>query len=520
MPVPLRVLLVSASEDDAQQVIDELRLSDYVPSYERVATAHAFREALTQKWDLILAEPDSTDLQALTALDILRETGADIPFVAISGRAPEETVLEVLKAGAAGYITRDHFSRLGAAVARGLSQAEGRRERARLEQQFRQAQKMEAVGRLAGGVAHDFNNLLTVITGYADLLLTGGSLRPSQRSAIEEIRRAAERGGALTHQLLAFSRRQPFSRKVVQLNALILNMQKMLSRLIGEDIDLITIPAAEPDTARTDPSQLEQVIMNIAVNARDAMPGGGKLIIETANAEVDRTYAGANVDLKPGSYVVVAISDTGLGMDPETTAHLFEPFYTTKPPGKGTGLGLATAYGIVRQSGGAISVYSEPGHGTTVKIYLPPAEARAPAEGVEESVTARLGGTETILVVEDEARVRRLICEVLIARGYRVLEAVRGEDAMRQAANHNGRIHLLLADVVLPEMSGPQVVEQIRATQPGIRVLYMSGYTDEAIAHHGILESAQPFLQKPFLPAALARKVREVLNAQVSVDGA
>ncbi len=516
MPIPLRVLLVSDSDNDALQLVDELRNSDYVPYYHRVATAADFREALAQKWDAILAEYESTQLRALAALEILHEAGADIPCIAISGPMPEESVLEALKAGAAGFITRDHLSWLGATVAREMSQAEGRRERGRLEQQFRQAQKMEAVGRLAGGVAHDFNNLLTVITGYADLLLGGGNLQPAQRTALEEIRRASERGGALTHQLLAFSRRQPFTPKVIPLNALILNMEKMLSRLIGEDIDLITVPAAEPSSARTDPGQLEQVIMNLVVNARDAMPGGGKLIIETVNVKVDQTYAGSNVDLKPGAYVLLAISDTGMGMDSETTTHLFEPFFTTKAPGKGTGLGLATAYGIVKQSGGAISIYSEPGRGTTVKIYLPAADAKPLVETVEQPAPASLRGTETILVVEDEARVRKLICEVLTARGYHVLEAVRGEEAIRIASSHMGRIHLLLTDVIMPEMSGPRAVEQIRALQPGIKVLYMSGYTDEAILHHRIMESGQAFLQKPFLPDTLARKVREVLNSQAS----
>ena len=485
MPIPLRVLIVSDREDDALQLIDALRQSDYIPSWERVTTAAALRESLAHRWDLILATDASARLGTLAALEILHETGADVPLVAISGEAPEESVLEVLK-------------------------------RSRLEQQFRQAQKMEAVGRLAGGVAHDFNNLLTVITGYAELLLAGSGLEPAQRTALDEIQRAAERGGALTHQLLAFSRGHPFTPRMVQLNALIVQMEKMLSRLIGEDVELITVAAAEPSTVRTDPGQLEQVVMNLVVNARDAMPGGGKLIVETANAEVAQNYAGPNVDLKPGSYVVLSISDTGMGMDPETITHLFEPFFTTKAPGKGTGLGLATAYGIVKQSGGAISVYSEPGRGTTVKIYLPSAVAKAAVDAADRKPAAALRGSETILVLEDEARVRKLICEVLTGRGYRVLEAVRGDEAIRIVTEHHGRIHLLLADVVLPEMSGPQVLEQIRARYPHVKVLFMSGYTDEAMAHHGILDSGAPFLQKPFLPEALARKVREVLAAQAS----
>ncbi|HTQ54659.1 MAG TPA: response regulator [Bryobacteraceae bacterium] len=514
MLIPLRVLIISDRESDAAQFIEELRQSDYVPSYERVATAKGFRQALSQKWELILASYENARMGLLPALEALHESAEDIPFIAISGPVSEESVLAVLKAGAAAYISREQLSRLGVMVGREMSQAEGRRERNRLEQQFRQAQKMEAVGRLAGGVAHDFNNLLTIITGYADLLLAGRDLQPQQRTPLEEIRRAAERGGALTHQLLAFSRRQPFAPRMVQLNTLIVNMEKMLSRLIGEDIELITVPAAEPALVRTDPGQIEQVIMNVVVNGRDAMPGGGKLVIETANAEVDASYSGSNVDLRPGSYITLAISDTGMGMDSETTTHLFEPFFTTKAPGKGTGLGLATAYGIVKQSGGAISIYSEPGRGTTVKIYLPSAEAKASAAPSEPQPSESLGGTETILVLEDEARVRKLICEVLSGRGYHVLEAVRGDEAIRIAAEHQGRIHIVVADVVMPEMSGPQALEQIRALHPNVKVLFMSGYTDEAIVHHGILESGAPFLQKPFLPDALARKVREVLNSQ------
>jgi len=516
MLLPLRVLIISDREDDSARFIEELRPCGYVPSYERVATAKGLRQALAQKWELILAARESARLGLLAALKILHETGEDIPFIAISGPVAEESVLEVLKAGAAGHISRDQLSRLGVIVGREMSQAEGRRERKRLEQQFRQAQKMEAVGRLAGGVAHDFNNLLTIITGYADLMLGSQDLQASQRTPLEEIRRAAERGGALTHQLLAFSRRQPFTPRMVQLNSLIVNMEKMLSRLIGEDIELITVLGADPAMVRTDPGQLEQVVMNVVVNGRDAMPGGGKLIIETAKALVDQSYAGTNVDIRPGAYIVLAISDTGMGMDSETTAHLFEPFFTTKAPGKGTGLGLATAYGIVKQSGGAISIYSEPGRGTTVKIYLPSAEAKAAADMAEPQPAASLGGNETILVLEDEARVRKLICEVLSGRGYHVLEAVRGEEAIRIASEFKGRIHIVLADVVMPEMSGPQALEQIRALQPHVKVLFMSGYTDEAIMHHGILESGAPFLQKPFVPDALARKVREVLNSQAT----
>ena len=516
MLTSLRVLIISDRERDAARFIEELGRSAYVPSYERVSTATAFRQALAERWDLILAAYESGRLSTLKALEILHENGADIPFIAISGPVPEESVLAVLKAGAAAHLAADQLPRLGLTVGHEMSQAEGRRERARLEQQIRQAQKMEAVGRLAGGVAHDFNNLLTIITGYTDLLLSGSKLDSPQRTALEEIHRAAERGGALTHQLLAFGRRQPFSPRLVQLSQLLVNMEKMLSRLIGEDIELIIVPAADPASVYADPSQLEQVIMNVAVNARDAMPGGGKLIIETAQTEIDDTYVGSAVELKPGSYAMLIISDTGMGMDSETLSHLFEPFFTTKAPGKGTGLGLATAYGIVKQNQGAISVYSEPGRGTTVRIYLPSAEAKAASEPSERRVPAPPRGSETILVLEDEARVRKLICEVLHSRGYHVLEAVRAEEAIRIAAEHEGRIDMVLTDVVMPEMSGPQAAEQIRRARPGVKVLFMSGYTDEAMARHGILESGAAFLQKPFLPDALAHKIREVLNSRAS----
>jgi CheY-like chemotaxis protein len=300
------------------------------------------------------------------------------------------------------------------------------------------------------------------------------------------------------------------------LNTLLLNMEKMLSRLIGEDIDLVTVLTADPGTIRTDPGQLEQVIMNIVVNARDAMPGGGKLVIETSNVHVDSAYDAPALDLKSGDYVALAITDTGMGMDAETTAHLFEPFFTTKAPGKGTGLGLATAYGIVKQGGGSIAIDSEPGRGTTAKIYLPSAEFKEVADVTQAPALTSLMGTETILVLEDEPRVRKLICEVLLGRGYHVLEAVRGEEAIRKATDFGGTIHLLLTDVVMPEMSGPQAVEQIRAVYPAIKVLYVSGYTDEAILHHGIQATDQAFLQKPFLPDTLARKVREVLNSFAS----
>jgi PAS domain S-box-containing protein len=385
-------------------------------------------------------------------------------------------------------------------------------ERRRLEQQFRQAQKMEAVGRLAGGVAHDFNNLLTAILGYSDLVaakLDPGSLEYEE---LDEVRKAGERAASLTRQLLAFSRQQVLERKVLDINALIANIEKMLRRLIGEDVALTT--AMDPALRRVfaDAGQLEQVVMNLAVNARDAMPRGGKLTIETANVELDEAYARQHVTVRPGSYVMIAVSDTGIGMNSETLARIFEPFFTTKGPGKGTGLGLATVYGIVKQSDGYIWAYSEVGKGTTFKVYLPLVEEGAEAEPVMVPVPARLAGSETVLLVEDEESVRVLSRVILESYGYTVLEAASGNDGLDVARRYSLPIHLLLTDVVMPEMGGPDLASRLEALRPGVRVLYMSGYTDDAVFRHGLLEKGRVFLQKPFTPGALVGKVREALG--------
>jgi CheY-like chemotaxis protein len=353
-----------------------------------------------------------------------------------------------------------------------------------------------------------------VITGYSDLLLAKPDLQEVQRTALEEIRRSAERGGALTNQLLAFSRRQPLQARAIHLNELVLQIEKLLRRLIGEDVELVTIPAAGLDMVEADAGRLEQVIMNLVVNARDAMPNGGKLTIETGTVQLGASFSAKQLGVKPGAYVTISVVDTGTGMDEETKSHLFEPFFTTKSPGRGTGLGLATAYGIIRQSGGAIGIYSEAGQGTTARIYLPRVDDAAVADREAGAANQHLDGVETILLVEDEARVRKLIVDILSGHGYRVLEATRGEEAVRLCRLHKSEIHLSVVDVVMPEMSGPDLVRTIAPLRPGMRVLYISGYTDEAIIHHGILRSGAAFLQKPFLPDALVRKVREVLDSR------
>jgi two-component system cell cycle sensor histidine kinase/response regulator CckA len=507
---PLRVLIIEDSEDDALLLLRELRRGGYDPDYMRVEDAGQMQEALQQKWDLVVSDFSMPHFDPLSALRILEERGLDIPCIVVSGSVDETTILKAMKAGAADYLTKDNLMRLAPAVDRELREAEGRRERRRLEDQVRHAQKMEAIGRLAGGVAHDFNNLLTVITGYSELLLIDPQLSESTRSALEEIKKAAERGGTLTRQLLVFSRKQKLTPQTVNLNDLVANMEKMLTRLIAENIELVTVLQPDLGMVRTDAGQLEQVIMNLVVNARDAMPEGGKLLIETGNVSLPAQQ----LDLKTGPYVRLAITDTGIGMNAETQSHIFEPFFTTKEPGKGTGLGLATVYGIVKQSGGAINVYSEPGRGTTFRVYLPRVDQQTEVVAPQRAAPQSLDGRETVLVVEDDPEVRRLIGGILRARGYHVIESTKGEEAIRFAHTLPDPMQLIVADVILPEMSGPEVVRRVKEARPGIRALYISGYTDEAVLRHGTLEAGAIFLSKPFVPEALAGKVREALDRQ------
>jgi len=393
-----------------------------------------------------------------------------------------------------------------------LSLAADVTEMRQLEVQYRQAQKMEAVGRLAGGIAHDFNNLLTAIIGTTALVLEDLGLESRARLDIQEIEKAAKRAAGLTRQLLIFSRQQVLEPRALDLNALVGNLEKMLHRLIGEDIELRTKQATALGAVRADPGQLEQAIVNLVVNARDAMPQGGRLTIETADVELDRGYVAGHVPTQPGPYVLLAISDTGVGMDGATKARLFEPFFTTKEPGRGTGLGLATVYGIVKQSGGYIWTYSELGHGTTFKIYLPRVTETPEAPDSTTSPPTPVRGSETLLVVEDQEEVRKLTKRVLEARGYTVLAARNGAEALEIVAQHPSRIHLMITDVVMPGMNGRELAQHARARRSDLKVLYVSGYTGEAVLQHRLLEPGVAFLQKPFTPDVLARKTREVLD--------
>jgi two-component system, cell cycle sensor histidine kinase and response regulator CckA len=387
-------------------------------------------------------------------------------------------------------------------------------EHKRLEDQFRQAQKMETVGRLAGGVAHDFNNLLTAISGYGSLARRSLPVDHSARADIDQVLKAAERAATLTKRLLAFSRRQIIALQVTNLNELILDMDKMLRRLIHEDIELRTVPDPDLGQVKVDPGQIEQVVVNLVVNARDAMPGGGKLTIETANTTVDEPFVEQHIGATPGEYVLLTVSDTGTGMTDEVKAHLFEPFFTTKEVGKGTGLGLATVYGIVKQHGGNVYVHSEPGQGTIVKLYLPRADQPAEPARKAEEVAPQIGGGETILVAEDEPLVRALAVRVLTDLGYQVLEAADGPTALKLAESHPGAIDLLVTDVIMPQMNGKVLHERLAVVRPGLKALFVSGYADHAIVHHGMLDGGLAFLQKPFTSARLAQKVRELLDSQ------
>jgi len=384
-------------------------------------------------------------------------------------------------------------------------------ERCRLEHELRQAQRLEAIGRLAGGIAHDFNNLLTVIAGYTETLLLGK--RVEEEPELEQIADAARRATVLTRQLLAFSRRQVLQPRVIDLNEVVAGVTPMLTRLIGEDVELHTRLAEGLDPIRADPSQLEQVLVNLSVNARDAMPHGGRLVITTANVELDEEHVARHGEASTGPHVLLSVGDTGTGMDAETLAHAFEPFFTTKAVGSGTGLGLATVYGIVKQSGGSVWVYSEPGQGTTVKVYLPRSESRILEEAVRPAAPTGTGGCETILLAEDEESLRRLTARMLATQGYEVIAAETATEAVRIAEERGLEVDLLLTDLIMPELSGGELAKRVRTVAPGVRVLFMSGYADDVMTSKGALEPGAPFLGKPFSARDLAVKVREALDA-------
>ena len=520
MTDPLNLLIVEDSPTDAKLLVLELQRTWEVIDFERVETGGAMRAALEKKpWDLVLSDSSMPTFSARAALTILQEKALDIPFIVVSGTIGEESAVEAMRAGARDFVLKGQLARLTPAVERELRDRKVREAKQlaegnelRLEQQLRQLQKMEAVGRLAGGVAHDFNNVLSVILGYAGQLLE--DMRPDEpmRDDVEEIRKAGERAAALTRQLLMFSRQQVLESKVMDLNAVLTGMETMLQRVLGPDAQLVLLLKQQLGSVRVDPVSIEQLVMNLAVNARDAMPTGGTLTIATDNVALDQAYAHDHLGVAPGPHVLLALTDTGTGIDKATLSQIFEPFFTTKEVGKGTGLGLSTVFGIVRRSGGSVRVQSELGVGTTFNVYLPRVDA--PVDAVREiAPPTSLHGSELILLVEDDDQVRVVVRGILRKNGYTVIEARNAGEALLHSENQLGAIDLLLSDVVMPQMNGPELAKRLAQTRPNMKVLCMSGYTDDNMVRQAVIDAHIAYLQKPITPETLTTKVREVLDA-------
>ena len=524
---PLRVLLAEDSEQDAELIAHALRRGPREVRIERVESAEAMGRALERDtWDVVISDWAMPSFTAPEALALVKRKDPDLPFIIVSGTIGEELAVDAMRAGANDYLLKDRLARLLPVIERELREAQTRHARREAEEalraseealrhsqeQFFQAQKMEAVGRLAGGVAHDFNNILSVVMTYADLLLMDLGPGEPMRSDLEEIRKAAERAAALTRQLLVFSRQQILEPKVLNLNDLIAGMAKMLERAVGEDLELTLVAASELESIRADPGQLEVALMNLASNARDAMPKGGRLTIRTANLEIGEAAARERPGVRPGSYVELSVSDTGMGMDLATQARIFEPFFTTKPPNKGAGLGLATVFGIVQQSSGHVWVESAPGKGTTFKILLPRSGEPLTKLGSVDLPVDSLTGSETILLVEDDPQVLVVVNNILKRFGYEVLQANNPGEALLIGEKHRGEIHLLLTDVVMPHLSGPELAQRLAVLRTSMKVLCMSGYTDDSVVPRDLFDSGLAFLQKPITPERLGRKIREVLR--------
>ena len=513
---PIRVLVVEDDEEDyllTRRLLIGNKRAEFQVTW--VRTYDAALEALHAPCDVCLVDYRLGAENGLALIEKAIVDGYSGPMILLTGQGDHEVDVEAMKAGAADYLAKDQITPqlLERVIRHSIERKSAAVALRRSEEQLRQSQKMEAIGSLAGGVAHDFNNLLSVILSYSELLAADLKADDPMRADLEEINGAGLRAADLTRQLLMFSRQHVPQSTIVNLNETFVGMEKMLRRVIGEDIELTSLSATTPCMIKIDPGQVEQIIMNLSVNARDAMPQGGKLTIETAEVFLEAAYVSQHVGARVGPHVMLSVSDNGTGMDRATQARMFEPFFTTKESGKGTGLGLATVFGIVQQQGGTVWVYSELGVGTTIKVYLPAADQSAVVSVAAPLLERRtLRGLETILLVEDEEKVRVLTRTILRKYGYTILEAQNGGDAFLLCEQHPATIHLLLTDVVMPRMSGRQLAERLRVLRPEMKVLYMSGYTNDAVVRHGILDSTIAFLQKPITPEALARKVRETLG--------
>ena len=526
MKTPLRLLHLEDDPIDADLITTTLIEGNIPCQSQLVETRQAFVAALKEgRMDLILADYSIPGFDGMTALTLARQHCPDVPFLFVSATIGEELAIDAMHQGATDYVLKQRLGRLVPSVQRALRELDDRTERRRAEEalrqsekQFRQSQKMEAVGRLAGGIAHDFNNLLTVIMGYSQVLLTELGHQHPLRGKIEETLNAGERAATLIRQLLTFSSKQSLDPKILSLNAAVTSLESLLRRLIGEDIQLVCTLDSTNGRLRADQAQLEQVLVNLVVNARDAMPKGGTLTIETAQVELTRSPVYHLTPLLPGPYVRLAVIDTGCGMDRKTQSHIFEPFFTTKGEGKGSGLGLSTVYAIVTQCGGAIDVTSRVGHGTRFDLYFPSAASDVVATAPVQPLGQPRRGTETILLVEDEPSVRMLVRDELRKLGYRVLEAKNGIEACLLATQQAGAFQLLLTDVVMPGMAGRELAQHLSVIKPDLRTLFISGYMDDVGIMAGQEEGTSSFLQKPFTPEVLARAVRNLLDASTPAD--
>jgi signal transduction histidine kinase len=484
----------------------------------RVQTEEDFEAALEVGGiDLILSDYTLPKFDGISAIQIAKARFPDLPVILVTATLGEERAIESLKSGATDYVLKDGLFRLVPAVVRAMQEVDEREERHRLEAQFIEGQKMEVIGRLAGGVAHDFNNILGVIMGYSEMLNSDIPPESPLRKFTKEIQHASERAAGLTRQLLVFSRKQTVQPVVLDLNEVVIEMEQLLVRLIDAHIRLVLVPGERIGCIMADSGYIGQVLMNLAVNARDAMPNGGTLTIATSDTILNEDYAREHPGIRPGDYVMLSVGDTGTGMTEEVKARLFEAFFTTKTLGKGTGLGLATCQTIVQQCTGSIDVSSELGKGTTFKIYFPKVERLVEDTKKDTTLGPSPRGTETLLIVEDDQSVRHLACAVLAANGYEVHSAANGQDALNVAHEHKGPpISLVITDVIMPLMDGKVMAEWMKITDPNLKVLFTSGYTDDAIIQHGVLENGVEFLPKPYMPGTLVRKVRELLDQEIA----
>ncbi|MGA3172716.1 MAG: response regulator [Chthoniobacteraceae bacterium] len=520
MKTPLHILHLEDDPADAGLIQSTLEREGISCATTRVQTRDEFIAELEfGGFDLILSDFSLPAFDGLSAVEIAHARWPDLPIILVSGTLGEERAIDALKSGATDYVLKDRLMRLAPAVRRAMQEVEERIERRRLEAQFIEAQKMEVIGQLASGVAHDFNNILAIIMFSSDLMTEDLAPESPLRAYTEEIRLASERAAGLTRQLLVFSRKQTVDTVVLDLNETVIDLDKMLRRLIGENIEMKIVPGKGIGNVKADAGYIGQLVMNLVVNARDAMPSGGKLTIATANAGLDGNHEGAPAGANPCEYIMLSVSDTGTGMDEEVKGRLFEAFFTTKPKGKGTGLGLATCQTIVQQCGGHIDVESEVGKGTTFKIYIPRIEQTVAVAAKPAQSRLLPRGTETLLIVEDEPSVRHLACRLMEALGYEVLSASNGREALQVAREHRGAaIALVVTDVIMPRMGGMAVAESLRTSHPGLKILFTSGYTDGAMAQDWVLDHGVAFLPKPYTPGVLARRIRGMLDNGTKPD--